>query len=132
MAEVKIGMTIEEASEYTGIGRNTMRKLVEWERPAESPGSENCPDMIRGSHYGCPHWQSDRSPDIPTRKISVSQTSVFINGEQIFDWERQGINRESACTHACTLPAPEFWETDRCLHLCLHLWEVCCHLCLHL
>lgn len=30
MAEVKIGMTIEEASEYTGIGRNTMRKLVEW------------------------------------------------------------------------------------------------------
>ncbi len=29
MAEVKIGMTIEEASEYTGIGRNTMRKLVE-------------------------------------------------------------------------------------------------------
>lgn len=32
MAEVKIGMTIEEASEYTGIGRNTMRKLVEWEK----------------------------------------------------------------------------------------------------
>ena len=23
-------MTIEEASEYTGIGRNTMRNLVEW------------------------------------------------------------------------------------------------------
>ena len=32
MAEVKIGMTIEEASEYTGIGRNTMRKLVEWNK----------------------------------------------------------------------------------------------------
>lgn len=32
MAEIKIGMTIEEASEYTGIGRNTMRKLVEWEK----------------------------------------------------------------------------------------------------
>lgn len=31
MAEVKIGMTIEEP-----------------------PGSENCPDMIRGSHNGCP------------------------------------------------------------------------------
>lgn len=45
--------------------------------------------MIRGSHNGCPHWQSDRSPDIPTRKISVSQTPVFINGEQIFGWERQ-------------------------------------------
>ena len=27
----KIGLTIEEAADYTGIGRNTMRKLVEWE-----------------------------------------------------------------------------------------------------
>ena len=26
----KIGLTIEEAAETTGIGRNTMRKLVEW------------------------------------------------------------------------------------------------------
>lgn len=32
MAETKIGMTIEESSEYTGIGRNTMRKLVEWNK----------------------------------------------------------------------------------------------------
>ena len=30
MTETKIAMTIEEASEYTGIGRNTMRSLVEW------------------------------------------------------------------------------------------------------
>ncbi len=30
MTETKIAFTIEEASEYTGIGRNTMRKLVEW------------------------------------------------------------------------------------------------------
>lgn len=30
MTETKIVMTIEEASEYTGIGRNTMRNLVEW------------------------------------------------------------------------------------------------------
>lgn len=28
----KIAFTIEEASEYTGIGRNTMRKLVEWKK----------------------------------------------------------------------------------------------------
>lgn len=28
----KIGLTIEEAADYTGIGRNTMRKLVEWEK----------------------------------------------------------------------------------------------------
>lgn len=32
MMNVKIGMTIEEAAEYTGIGRNTMRKLVEWNK----------------------------------------------------------------------------------------------------
>ena len=27
---VKLGMTIDEATEISGIGRNTMRKLVEW------------------------------------------------------------------------------------------------------
>ena len=26
----KMGLTIEEAAEATGIGRNTMRKLVDW------------------------------------------------------------------------------------------------------
>lgn len=30
MVETKIALTIGEASEYTGIGRNTMRNLVEW------------------------------------------------------------------------------------------------------
>ncbi len=30
MNTVKMGMTIEEAAECTGIGRNTMRKLVDW------------------------------------------------------------------------------------------------------
>ena len=30
MTETKIAMTIKEVSEYTGIGRNTMRNLVEW------------------------------------------------------------------------------------------------------
>lgn len=28
----KIGLTIEEAAEYTGIGRDTLRRLVEWEK----------------------------------------------------------------------------------------------------
>ena len=32
MATVKMGMTIEEAAECSGIGRNTMRKLVEWRK----------------------------------------------------------------------------------------------------
>ena len=30
MNTVKMGLTIEEAAECTGIGRNTMRKLVDW------------------------------------------------------------------------------------------------------
>jgi excisionase family DNA binding protein len=32
MTERKIALTIEEASEYTGIGMNTMRNLVEWKK----------------------------------------------------------------------------------------------------
>jgi len=30
MNAIKMGMTIEEAAAASGIGRNTMRKLVEW------------------------------------------------------------------------------------------------------
>ena len=30
MSVGKMGFTIEEAAETTGIGRNTMRKLVDW------------------------------------------------------------------------------------------------------
>ena len=30
MSVAKIGMTIEEAAEMSGIGRNTMRALVDW------------------------------------------------------------------------------------------------------
>ena len=30
MSVAKIGMTIEEAAEMAGIGRNTMRALVDW------------------------------------------------------------------------------------------------------
>ena len=32
IATIKMGMTIEEAAECSGIGRNTMRKLVEWKK----------------------------------------------------------------------------------------------------
>jgi len=30
MGTAKMGLTIEEAAECTGIGRNTMRRLVDW------------------------------------------------------------------------------------------------------
>ena len=31
MTELKFALSIEEAADYTGIGRNTLRNLVEWE-----------------------------------------------------------------------------------------------------
>ena len=30
MSVIKMGMTIDEAAEISGIGRNTLRKLVDW------------------------------------------------------------------------------------------------------
>ena len=30
MTEMKIALSIEEAADYAGIGRNTLRNLVEW------------------------------------------------------------------------------------------------------
>lgn len=32
MTETKIALSIEEAVDYTGIGRNTFRNLVEWKK----------------------------------------------------------------------------------------------------
>lgn len=32
MIEMKIALSIEEAADYTGIGRNTLRNLVEWKK----------------------------------------------------------------------------------------------------
>ena len=32
MTERKIALSIDEAADYTGIGRNTLRKLVEWKK----------------------------------------------------------------------------------------------------
>ena len=34
MTQRKIALSIEEAADYTGIGRNTLRKLVEWKKLA--------------------------------------------------------------------------------------------------
>ena len=32
MTGTKIALSIEEAADYTGVGRNTLRKLVEWNK----------------------------------------------------------------------------------------------------
>ena len=59
MTETKIAMTIEEASEYTGIGRNTMRNLAEWGKlPVLKVGrkvlikSDILEKFMRGRTYG--------------------------------------------------------------------------------
>ena len=40
MGNIKMGLTIEEAAECTGIGRNTMRKLVDWGKLPSSRSEE--------------------------------------------------------------------------------------------
>ncbi len=43
MSTFKMGLTIEEAAECTGIGRNTMRKLVDWGKlPVLKVGRKQC------------------------------------------------------------------------------------------
>lgn len=32
MQQIKMAYSIDEAAEYTGIGRNTLRKLIEWKK----------------------------------------------------------------------------------------------------
>lgn len=52
MSAVKMGLTIEEAAECTGIGRNTMRKLVEWGKlPVLKVGRKT---IIRRISISCP------------------------------------------------------------------------------
>ena len=42
MSVTKMGLTIEEAAKCTGIGRNTMRKLVDWGKlPVLKVGRKN-------------------------------------------------------------------------------------------
>ncbi len=32
MVEMKLGLTVDEAAKYTGIGRNTIRQLISWKK----------------------------------------------------------------------------------------------------
>lgn len=53
MSVAKIGMTIEEAAEMSGIGRNTMRALVDWGKAPGTQGrTENhYPDGYAGAFH---------------------------------------------------------------------------------
>lgn len=67
MTICKIGMTIEEAAEFTGIGRNTMRKLVEWDKlPVLKVGRKN---IIR--------------TDTLERFMTVNQGKNLLNREEV-------------------------------------------------
>ena len=80
MTQRKIALSIEEAADYTGIGRNTLRKLVEWKKlPVLKVGRkvliktdmlelfmeanegrgfiyDICTNMHHDCHYGIPYW----------------------------------------------------------------------------
>lgn len=43
MTERRIALSIEDAADYTGIGRNTLRKLVEWEKLPIPKGRKKSP-----------------------------------------------------------------------------------------
>lgn len=45
MTEMKIALSIEEAADYTGIGRNTLRDLVKWKKLRKRIVS-GCPQNI--------------------------------------------------------------------------------------
>mgnify|MGYP000388168020 CR=1 FL=1 len=47
MTQRKIALSIEEAADYTGIGRNTLRKLVEWKKLPVLKVGEKSPDQKR-------------------------------------------------------------------------------------
>lgn len=67
MTMCKMGMTIEEAAEFTGIGRNTMRKLVEWDKlPVLKVGRKN---IIR--------------TDTLERFMTVNQGKNLLNREEV-------------------------------------------------
>ncbi len=67
MTICKMGMTIEEAAEFTGIGRNTMRKLVEWDKlPVLKVGRKN---IIR--------------TDTLERFMTVNQGKNLLNREEV-------------------------------------------------
>ena len=52
MTAIKMGLTIEEAAECTGIGRNTMRKLVDWGKLRfESRTKDHYPQGYAGAFY---------------------------------------------------------------------------------
>ncbi len=56
-----MGLTIEEAAECTGIGRNTMRKLVDWGKAAR-PQSWTKSDYPQGYVGAIYDGQSGQKP----------------------------------------------------------------------
>ena len=70
MTQRKIALSIEEAADYTGIGRNTLRKLVEWKKLHKKRFN-----LKKRFPKKPPKVLSDRSHDIPTRKQIIPCTS---------------------------------------------------------
>ena len=106
MTQRKIALSIEEAADYTGIGRNTLRKLVEWKKlPVLKVGRKVLikTDMLElfmeASHKKRfnlkkrfpkkpPKVLSDRSHDIPTRKQIIPCTSSD-RQQETYVWKKK-------------------------------------------
>ena len=61
MSNIKMGLTIEEAAECTGIGRNTMRKLVDWGQTSRPQGRKKS-DYPQGYFRAIYERQSGKKP----------------------------------------------------------------------
>ena len=61
MTQRKIALSIEEAADYTGIGRNTLRKLVEWKKlPVLQPRIRGALQPTAAFQAGCFAWPRKR------------------------------------------------------------------------
>ena len=67
MAEMKIALSIEEAADYTGIGRNTLRKLVEWDKlPVLKGQISSYSELKKYNHF----WKMNLKSAITLNKVS--------------------------------------------------------------
>ena len=85
MSAVKMGLTIEEAAECTGIGRNTMRKLVDWGKlPVLKVGRKAIirRDTLERNTSWNGSWPSIRGGICSGRAMSAGSSDGFLPAEK--------------------------------------------------
>lgn len=82
MNAIKMGMTIEEAAETSGIGRNTMRKLVDWGKlPVLKVGRKTIirRDMMKRASGYAPRKRSPMKAAKSVRAVPLSPKAAYTN-----------------------------------------------------